>query len=751
MRVSVIVPVQRGLYYLRDCLTSLAEQNIPDMEVILACDHVTEFDVEEAAAAYRPSLSFTILYLNDGTGAAAARNMGLAAAKGDYIYFLDSDDYLYNDALARLVQAAEKSGAQVVYGIKKKTWYKRDIFVENLRKDEAQKNDQEAESEKEFVVLKESESGENLSVSLDDRGRSQARNVLFSDRKGINDVSVLNILVKRSLLEENDITFREEFRYYSDLSFVLEILEHAEQFEWDAEAVYVQRKHNDPVHFPSLSQEKSEERFEEYMNAYSCARELASADEDLAMRIDRKIVNYFCGYFVTRMRRSENPAWNTTRFDRMREIISGMPKAVFDELGGYKKRSIKALLKGDRKRVRLLVNLRLGSKKLKTFLSRPREIYKYLYRHYFTKLSLKENYVLCESFFGKSYSDSPKYIFEYISKNYPGRYKFIWVLNRRDSKIPYPHKRIRRFSLSYAYYLARCKYFVFNVRQPMWVQKRKGNIFLETWHGTPLKRLVFDQEEVTGASPLYKYQFYVQVQLWDYLIAANQFSSDTFRQCFCFEKKMLETGYPRNDILHSENRDELAAGLRKKLGIPADKKTILYAPTWRDDEYYDKGQYKFALKLDLHRLKEQLGDEYVLLLRTHYFIADALDVTGLEDFAFNLSKYEDISELYLISDLLVTDYSSVFFDYANLKRPILFYTYDLEKYRDDLRGFYIDIEQDVPGPLLFTQDELVHAIKNISEISLQYSEKYDIFYERFCSWEDGHAAERCAQEVFDLR
>ena len=138
----------------------------------------------------------------------------------------------------------------------------------------------------------------------------------------------------------------------------------------------------------------------------------------------------------------------------------------------------------------------------------------------------------------------------------------------------------------------------------------------------------------------------------------------------------------------------------------------------------------------------------MVLLRTHYFIADSIDVTGMEDFVVNVSKYSDIADLYLISDICITDYSSVFFDYANLRRPILFFTYDLEKYRDVLRGFYISIEDDVPGPLLFTNEEIVDAVKNIDKIEEQYRDKYDQFYERFCSFDDGHAAERIVERVF---
>ena len=137
-----------------------------------------------------------------------------------------------------------------------------------------------------------------------------------------------------------------------------------------------------------------------------------------------------------------------------------------------------------------------------------------------------------------------------------------------------------------------------------------------------------------------------------------------------------------------------------------------------------------------------------MLLRTHHYIADNLDVTGLEDFAFNLSKYDDITEIYLISDICITDYSSVFFDYANLKRPLLFYTYDLDKYRDVLRGFYIDMETELPGPLVFSSEEVVDKIKNIDQLNADYQEKYQQFYQRFCSWEDGNASKRVVEEVF---
>ncbi len=438
------------------------------------------------------------------------------------------------------------------------------------------------------------------------------------------------------------------------------------------------------------------------------------------------------------------------RFNILHGLISKMDRNLLRSYKRYKKRIIKAFYKGDIKKAKRIVTVHLARRKLNSLFKNKREFPKFLYRKLFLKTTLKDNWVFCESFFGKNYSDSPKYVYEYLQKNYPGKYKYIWVIDKKGTKIPYKHTKVRRFSIRYCYYLARCKYYIFNSRQPVWIVKREGNVFLQTWHGTPLKRLVFDLEDINSATPKYKKITYKQSRSWDYLIAANKYSSDIFKRCFIYDKIMLETGYPRNDILHWDNKEEIANELRDRLGIPKDKKTILYAPTWRDDEYYTKGQYKFSLKLDLQLMREELGDEYVILLRTHYFIADSIDITGLEDFAFNFSKYDDISELYLISDYLITDYSSVFFDYANLKRPMLFYTYDLEKYRDVLRGFYIDIEEELPGPLLFTTEEIINAIKNIDDITEKYKDKYDVFYEKFCAWEDGQASRKVANAVFGL-
>src|SRR5699024_4827273 len=179
-----------------------------------------------------------------------------------------------------------------------------------------------------------------------------------------------------------------------------------------------------------------------------------------------------------------------------------------------------------------------------------------------------------------------------------------------------------------------------------------------------------------------------------------------------------------------------------------DKKVILYAPTWRDDQFYRKGRYKFDLDLDLEMMKKQLGERYVVLLRMHYLVAENFDLARYQRFVYDMSGDEDIRDLYLISDLLMTDYSSVFFDYANLYRPIIFYVYDLDWYRDTLRGFYFDIEEHAPGPMIKPTEGVIRAIEDFERRGFAVPDNFDAFYQEFCLLESGNSSKKVVDRVF---
>lgn len=385
-------------------------------------------------------------------------------------------------------------------------------------------------------------------------------------------------------------------------------------------------------------------------------------------------------------------------------------------------------------------------------------IYKYLIRLYkiiffaATYLPVNKKLIMFESYLGKQYSCNPRAIYEYL-REHGYDYEMYWSVHKQyihifeKNNVPY----IKRFSLKWLFYMARARYWINNSRLPLWIPKPKHTIYIQTWHGTPLKKLALDMGEVhmpNTNTEKYKANFIKTTSKWDYLISPNAYSTEIFRRAFQFKKEILEYGYPRNDYLYLNNNAEKIKEIKLRLNVPLEKKVILYAPTWRDNQYYQVGQYKFNLNLDLNKMMQQLSDQYVLLIRMHYLIVDQLNLKDYQSFAYDVSYIEDIRELYLISDLLITDYSSVFFDYANLKRPILFYVYDIEEYRDVLRGFYINFEEEAPGPLVYSTDEIIQEIKNLENNGYKLPQLFKSFYNQYCYLEDGNATKRIVERLF---
>lgn len=353
----------------------------------------------------------------------------------------------------------------------------------------------------------------------------------------------------------------------------------------------------------------------------------------------------------------------------------------------------------------------------------------------FRLLPMRRKTVVFESYWGKSYSCSPRALYEYMDKHLQG-YRYVWALNNESTPVKGSAKVVRRYSWRYYYYLATAKYFVNNCNFPDFYEKRKGAVEIQVLHGTPLKTMGLDVPGEFDTEEKRK-KFLRRCARWDYFVSPSRYVSGIARRAFQFRKEILEYGFPRNDILRSHNSEQVTE-IKRRLGLPLDKKIILYAPTWRV-----KGKFKF--KLDLEKLQGDLSDEYIVLLRLHYFVKDSIDITPYRGFAYNLSAHDDIQELYLISDILITDYSSVMFDYANLQRPILFFTYDLEIYRDQLRGFYIDFEREAPGPLARTTDELLRYLNNMEMYHEEFGYKLQKFRETYCEFDDGNACRKVVE------
>ena len=272
--------------------------------------------------------------------------------------------------------------------------------------------------------------------------------------------------------------------------------------------------------------------------------------------------------------------------------------------------------------------------------------------------------------------------------------------------------------------------------------KPAGTTYLQTWHGTPLKRI---HNDVMWAPEGRLAYLDTDIARWDALLSPNPVSTPLFRRAFGFTGPVHETGYPRNDVLSSPDRDRLRAEVRAQLRIPEGATAVLYAPTWRDDAVFTEGRADHDFPLDLDDFARGLGEDHVLLLRVHQMVADRLELpegTAVRD----VSAYPDIRYLFLAADVLVTDYSSAMFDFAVTGRPIIHFTYDLEYFQNTLRGFYFDLAEAAPGPLLGTSDEVLAAITDLGRRPWEPTDRYRRFQETYVSLEDGHATDR----VLDL-
>ena len=349
---------------------------------------------------------------------------------------------------------------------------------------------------------------------------------------------------------------------------------------------------------------------------------------------------------------------------------------------------------------------------------------------------------------GKSCADNPLGIAEELRRRGDDR-EHLWAVTDWSVPVPEGGTGVLRGTEEYYEALARSKYLISNDDMQLPFRKRDGQFYVQTWHGTPLKRIGFDitnPQFISGTA--YFDHFARDVAQWDLLLSPNPFSTPIMRRAFRYEGEIGEYGYPRNDLL-CRGTAEMAARVRARLGLPAGKRVVLYAPTWRDNQVYANGRrYRFDMRLDLERAWRELGEDHVFLIRGHHHSADDVPAGMRDGFAFNVTAYPDITDLYLVSDVLVTDYSSAMFDYAVTGRPILFFTYDLAEYRDSLRGFYFDFEAEAPGPLLPDSAGVIEAIRDVDAVAAEHRDAYQRFTARFCSLDDGKAGARVCDRVF---
>ena len=342
------------------------------------------------------------------------------------------------------------------------------------------------------------------------------------------------------------------------------------------------------------------------------------------------------------------------------------------------------------------------------------------------------NAVFFESFYGQNASCNPLAIDRAIARLRPDVARY-WSVTDASVSVPSGATALIEGSSEWWRIRGSARLLVVNDWLRKRLRKRRYQTVLQTWHGTMLKKLALSRVRLGLRSAIATLR---ERARWDILLAQNPYSRGIFRRAYAFTGSVWEEGYPRDDVLVTGD----AAAIRDRLGISSGVTVLLYAPTWRDDrpDHVDH--------LDVARFADLLGDEYVTLIRGHsrtllpgedVRAPNVLDVTG----------YPDVSELFLVADALITDYSSVMFDFTVTGKPVYFFTPDLDHYREKLRGFYFDLIPVAPGPVVTTVAELAALVRDRDNVRRQFTEKYRAWRERFNPRDDGHAADRVVQRL----
>lgn len=331
----------------------------------------------------------------------------------------------------------------------------------------------------------------------------------------------------------------------------------------------------------------------------------------------------------------------------------------------------------------------------------------------------------------RKYNDSPKAIYEYMISNEKfSRYKFVWALeNPNEVKIPGNPQKVKADSVEYFRKTLKAKYWVTCVNIERGLRYKKKNcIYMNTWHATPVKHMG------NAANGRKDYNF----SHVDFFCVAGEYEKKIYlKDLLVKEESILKTGLPRNDVLYHVDGEKIRS-IRKKLCIPEEKKVILYAPTWRDSE--DGGKtYGLKPPIDVKYWENELGEDYVVLLRTHSYTNELLGVK-FNNFIRNYTSYPDVNELLAIADIMISDYSAIIFDYCILERPILCYGYDFDEFAKK-RGFYVSLESELPCGVQKTEEELINYIKNINY--QEAAKRTKLFKNKYMQY-GGQATEMCA-------
>ncbi len=348
--------------------------------------------------------------------------------------------------------------------------------------------------------------------------------------------------------------------------------------------------------------------------------------------------------------------------------------------------------------------------------------------------------ILFLSYYGSQYGCSPKYLSEYIVKNRP-KWNVVWAFTNPEVYDIEGVEKVRYLSLRFFYELCTSRVVITNYRMTEDYRKRKGQYYVMTWHSS--LRLKKIEKDVENLLP----EHYIQMakadsKKIDLLLSGCKFSDEIFKRAFWYDGVILQSGTPRCDLFYTNNIEDKRAQIRQGLGLEKDINLLLYAPTFR------KGNNLSCYNLNFERLMRVLEEErngkWKVLVRLHPHLLNHTNEVLNGDDIMDVTSYDDIQELLLIADVLITDYSSLMFDYAETRRPCFLYAPDLEEYQRNDRSLYFDIKE-LPFLVSVTQDDLEKKIGSMDQ--KEYSKSINNFLHKVGSYEDGNASKRVTEYI----
>ncbi|NUS17145.1 MAG: bifunctional glycosyltransferase family 2 protein/CDP-glycerol:glycerophosphate glycerophosphotransferase [Streptomyces sp.] len=709
-RFSVIVPAYHVQAYLHACLDSVLDQSFADVEVIVVddCSPDGSGEIADAYAARDPRVS--VLHLPENVGLGPARNAGLARATGEYVLFLDSDDTYAPGALRAVSDRIDATGGPelLVFDYDRTYW------------------DGRAERNRFAALLAQT----GPQVFALDRRPELLRLIMVAWNKAY----------RRDFLTRTGLLFPAG--YYEDTPFTYPALMSARTIALlDRVCVhYRQRRRRGILRTTSR-------RHFEIFKQYDLLFDLLDAQPELERWrtvLFRRMLDHLGTVFTMpdRLPRSSRPEF----FRRCRAQYRRLRPADFRP-APLRRSGVRYLLValGARRTYQALTGLhrlRLRAARRAAVLRRRlREGALHAYYRLQRRRPLDPGLAVFSAYWNRGYACNPAAIEAAVRELAP-HMRTAWITTEKYAgTLPAGVRRLEPGSAAYWKAMARASYLVSNVNFHHRYAKRPGQVNVQTHHGTPLKHMGIDLLQHPAAARGTDFERLLRhVDRWDYSVSACRHSSLVWERAYPAAFTCLEYGQPRTDVFHRATPRDVAA-LRDRLGIPPTATALLYAPTHRD---YEPG---YVPALDLPRLADELGPGVVLLLRTHYFHPPGAHGTAGHPRVIDVSGHPSAEELCLASDGLVTDYSSLMFDYAGLDRPIVLHVPDWDTYRAT-RGAYFDVTAMPPGLVARTQDELTDILATGSWAGARATALRAVFRTRFCPYDDGHAAERVVRRVF---